>query len=364
MWDSYGAGANSVVFWLWHPRDIGTEAGEWGLVGLHGQPTPRLPAVKAVAKVLDENPALAAMHPQPARVAILYDRHSAVVNDLDGRWQAGRDGNNRAEDVQNALKGCYLALFRAHIPAQYVDIDQLKSGEVNKFAVLYVPTVYAMDDATIAALKDYVKQGGTLWADGPTGWKDERGKIRASIPGGLTDLFGVEAAEINAIQPANPYSVTSQNEFGGELWKLPAEVKGATVVLKDQDGNPFEVTKSFGAGTVTYFTSSVTLAYLRRRNPLVHQWILEPALKHTGGTTVQLKKGSDHLLFRGMVGASGMAAVLTNWGEAQTATVLFEGSHKVRDLVTGNEVPITVEGGNTLATLPVAARADVVLVTD
>ena len=43
------------------------------------------------------------------------------------------------------------------------------SGEVDKLAVLYVPTVYAMDDATIAALKEYVKQGGTLWADGPTG---------------------------------------------------------------------------------------------------------------------------------------------------------------------------------------------------
>jgi beta-galactosidase GanA len=292
MWDSYGAGANSVVFWLWHPRDIGTEAGEWGLVGLHGQSTPRLPAIKAVAKVLDANPELAAMHPQPARVAILYDRHAAVVNDLDGKWQGGKGESNRAEDVQNSLKGCYLALFRAHIPTQYVDIDQLKSGEVNKFAVLYVPTVYAMDDATIAALKEYVKQGGTLWADGPTGWKDERGKIRASIPGGSTDLFGVEAAEINAIQPANPYSATPQKELGGELWKLPAEVKTGTVVLKDEDGNPFEVKNSYGKGTVTYFTSSVTLAYLRRGNPVVHQWILEPALRQVGEMPIQLKKGS------------------------------------------------------------------------
>jgi beta-galactosidase len=365
MWDSYGAGANSVIFWLWHPRDIGTEAGEWGLVGLNGQSTPRLPAVKAVAKVLDENPALATMRAQQARVAILYDRHSAVVNDLDGKWQARRHGENaRSEDVQNSLKGCYLALFRAHIPAQYVDIDQLKSGEVNQFPVLYVPTVYSMDDATIAALKEYVKQGGTLWADGPTGWKDERGKIRASIPGGLTDLFGVEAAEINAIQPANPYSVTPQKELGGELWKLPAEVKGGTVVLKDEDGNPFEVKNTFGKGHVTYFTSSVTLAYLKRGNATVHQWILEPALKQAGETPIQMKKGSDHLLFRGLSGASGQAAILTNWGETQTATILFRGAHKVKDVVTGQQVPVTSEGGNTLATLTVAAGTDAVLMTE
>jgi len=188
------------------------------------------------------------MHPQPARVAILYDRHAAVVNDLDGKWQGGSGESNRSDDVQNSLKGCYLALFRAHIPTQYVDIDQLKSGEVNKFAVLYVPTVYAMDDATIAALKEYVKRGGTLWADGPMGWKDERGKIRASIPGASTDLFGVKAAEINAIQQANPYSATPQKELGGELWKLPAEVRAGKVVLKDEDGNPFEVKNKYGNG--------------------------------------------------------------------------------------------------------------------
>lgn len=364
VWDSYGAGANSVVFWLWHPRDIGTEAGEWGIVGLHGQPTPRLKAINAVAKVLEANPGLAAMRPQQARVAILYDRHAAVINDLDGKWQSRGHGADRTEDVQNALKGCYLALFRAHIPAQYVDIDQLKSGDVNRFAVLYVPTVYAMDDATIAALKEYVKQGGTLWADGPTGWKNERGRIRGSIPGDLTDLFGVEAAEINAVQPANPYSVTPQKELGGELWKLPAEVKGGTVVLKDGDGNPFEVKNRYGKGTVTYFTSSVTLAYLRRGNPIVHRWILEPALKYASETPVQLKKGSDHLLFRGLVGMSSEAAILTNWGETQTATVVFKGTHKVKDVVSGKQVAVAVQDGDTAATLQVDAGTNAVLVTE
>src|ERR1035437_2749570 len=132
MWDSYGAGANSVIFWLWHPRDIGTEAGEWGLVSLTGKPTVRLPAVKAVADALDKNPALANERPQQARVAILFDRDAAVVNDLDGKWQSRNLKSNRSEDVQDALKGCYLALLRAHIPAEYVDLDQLKHSEANR----------------------------------------------------------------------------------------------------------------------------------------------------------------------------------------------------------------------------------------
>lgn len=365
MWDSYGAGANSVVFWLWHPRDIGTEAGEWGLVGLEGQPTVRLPAIKAVADVLNKNTSIASQHPQQARVAILYDRDAAVINDLDGKWQARRHGEgNRTEDVQDALKGCYLALMRAHIPTQYVDIDQLKRGEVNKFAVLYAPVAYAMDEATIAALKDYVKQGGTLWADGITAWKNERGKIYPTIPGRLTDLFGVEAVEIYPVQPSNPYSVTPQNELGGQLWKLPLAVKGAEVLLRDPDGNPFAVKNTYGKGQVYYFTSAVTLAYLRRGNPVVYQWILEPALKQVSDMPIQLKQGSDHLLFRGLTGASGSTAILTNWGDTQTAVVSFKGIHKVKNAVNGEQIPVTTDQRSTIVTTSVAAGTSAVLITE
>jgi len=365
MWDSYGAGANAVVFWLWHPRDIGTEAGEDGLVGLEGQPTVRQPAVKALAAVLDKNPALAGQHPQPARVAILYDRDAAVINDLDNKWQARRAGKDSPfEDVPNAMKGCFLALIRAHIPVQFVDIDQLKRGEVNKFPVLYAPLDYAMDEATINALKEYVKQGGTLWADGITAWKNERGKIYPSIPGHLTDLFGAEAVEIYPLQPENPYSVTPQNELGGELWKLPLEIKGADVIQRDPDGNPFEIKHSFGKGHVIYYSSAVTVAYLLRGNPIVHQWILEPALKELSAMPIQLKQGSDHLLFRGLTGASGMTAILTNWGDTQTAVVSFAGVHKVKNVVTGEQVPVTLGAGNTLATVSVAAGTSAVLMTE
>ena len=51
-------------------------------------------------------------------------------------------------------------------------------------------------------------------------------------------------------------------------------------------------------------------------------------------------------------------------GRTQTATVLFNGGHKVKDVLTGKEVPVTTKGGNTLATLQVAAGTDAVLVTE
>jgi beta-galactosidase GanA len=365
LWDSYGAGANSVIFWLWHPRDIGTEAGEWGLVGLTGKPSVRLPAIKTVADVLDKNPYLASERPQQARVAILFDREAAVVNDLDGKWQSrGDKKNNRSDDVQDALKGCYLALLRAHIPAEYVDLDQLKHGEANKFAVLYAPVAYALDDEGIAALKSYVKQGGTLWADGLIAWKDERGKIRPTVPGDLTDLFGVEADDIYPVQPSNPYSVTPQNELGGELWKLPLELKGAEVLMRDSDGNPFAVKHNYGKGQAYYFESAVTLAYARRNNPAVQKWIIEPARAQVSEMPIQLKQGSEGVIFRGLVGSSQSTAILTNWGETQTAVVSFRGTHKVKNAMTGESVSVTTDQGKTVATITLPAGTSAVLTAE
>ncbi len=356
MWDSYGAGSNAVIFWLWHPRDIGTEGGEWGLVGSDASPNARLTAVKSVADILKKNSSLAKAHTQPARVAILFNRQAAVVNNIDGRKQ------DRQEEVEEALFGCYLALLRAHIPTQFVDIDQLKKGEVTRFPVLYAPDSYAIDDQGLEALKDYVKQGGTLWADGLLAWKTETTQVRPTVPGGLTDLVGAEADEIYPIQASRPYSVTSQNELGGELWKLPLQLKGAEVVLRDSDGNPFAVKNRFGKGEVYYFSSALSLAYARRGDPLVQQWIIEPAVAQVDKMPVRLKNASNKVILRGLIGADASFAILSNWGETQTVTVSFDGVHQVINADTGNTVPVTIESGRTIANVSLNAGSSLLLV--
>ncbi|MGO8720873.1 MAG: beta-galactosidase [Acidobacteriaceae bacterium] len=355
MWDSYGAGSRAVIFWLWSPRNIGTEAGEWGLVSVDGTPSVRVPTVKAIADTLKHNPWLNAAHPQPAKVAILYNREAEILISLDGR------GQHREGEVQESLLGCYLALHRAHIPTDFVDLDQLKRGELQKYDVLYIPYSYALDDPAIAALKTYVSHGGTLWADGLTGWKYETGKIRPTIPGGLTDLFGVEASDLYPVQPDHPYSVTAQKEEGGELWKLPLELKGAEVVLRTKDGQPFAVKHAFGKGQVFYFESAVSLAYAMRFNPVVQQWIVGPSVAAARDEEVSLDQGSREIMFRGMVQPDGLAAVLSNWGETQTVAVSFRGSYTVVDTITGESVPVTEENGRTLATVHLPAGAVAVL---
>jgi len=355
MWDSYGAGSRAIIFWLWNPRVGGTEAGEWSLVSLDGTPSVRVAAVRRVADTLKRNPWLSQARPQAANVAILYNRDAEILMSLDGRRQ------HRDTEVSDSLLGCYLALHRAHVATQFVDLDQLKSGELQKFKVLYIPESYALDDTSIAALKNYVRDGGTLWADGLTGWKTATGEIRPTIPGGMADLFGVEAKDVYPIQPDHPYSVTTENEQGGELWRLPLQLRGAETILRTEDGKPFEVKHEFGKGQVYYFESAVSLAYAKRMNPIVQQWIVGPSAIAGQSQQVTLAQGARTILFRGMTYPHGLAAVLSNWAGDQHAVVRFHGDHKVTDAVTGKSVAVSRKDGDTLATVDIPARAVVVL---
>ena len=305
LWDSFGAGSKAVIFWLWHPRVGGTEAGEWGMVSLDGKPSIRLPAVKSVIDGLNRNAYLAEAKPQPAKVAILYNRESAIINSLDERTQ------HRGDEVEDSLMGCYLALHRAHIPVQFVDIEQLKKTLPDNISVLYAPNSYAIDDQGVAALRDFVSRGGTLWADGLTAWKTEMGEIRPTIPGGMSDVFGVEASDIYPVKADEPYSVTSQNERAGELWKLPLELKGAEVVMRDREGKPFATRHRLGKGQALYFESALTLAYFKRSNPLVERLIVKPALEAQANALVQLTQGSGTICFRGLAHPSGPIAILS-----------------------------------------------------
>src|ERR1019366_8676283 len=55
LWDGFGNGARGIVFWLWHPRTQGNEAGEWALAGANGEDTERTRATRAVARTVKQH---------------------------------------------------------------------------------------------------------------------------------------------------------------------------------------------------------------------------------------------------------------------------------------------------------------------
>ncbi len=321
LWDAFGAGCKGVVFWLWNPRVLGREAGEWQMASLGATPSARAAAAKKVLNAIGRMPFMVEATPQQPRTAILYNRETLLLLQLDGQTQ------QRTREAVHSLMGCYEALRRRHLPVTFVDVDELKSDGASQYDVLYLPYCYAIDDDAVSALKEFVNNGGTLWADGMLGWKNEYGVIRPSLPGGLAEVFGWESCVADIVPMEQPYSVTEANEQGGELWKIPMNIQGAQVAVKDGQGKPFATVHTFGKGKAFYYGSALTLAYFQRGNPAVEKWITAPAVQAEPQSLVQLTKASGQVGFRALHHASGPIVVLTNWGPDEQITVRLRGDY-------------------------------------
>jgi len=356
LWDAIGAGATGILFWLWHPRNRGREGGEWGLVGLDARPSSRLEAVGEVAATLRREAALfAAARPQRAQVAILYNRQTVLLGAIDGwthlhlgAWQ-GRD-----REATLSLFGCYRALHRAHIPVEFIDIDELKSGGATPYEVIYMPYCYSIDDAAIEAVRQYVHAGGTVWADGLMAWKDADGNVRAQIPGGLTDVFG---CEVEQIDPAwEPFSLTGDDGAGGELWTLSLKLTDAKAILRTPEGTPIVTRGQYGEGQAIYVGTALTLGYFKRPDPRVQEWIVAPALDKRVGMSIRITGDAERIAFRGMEHPTGQVAVLCNWGQTSVVTVRFDGRYQsVVDVGAHGTIQTTMDHDSTLAAITIEA---------
>ena len=273
IWDDIGAGAKGVIFWCWHPRRFGREAGECGLVHADGSSTVRCDAVQKIAQALAGPAAfLDSAEPLPPRVAILYSRQSLLLyaaDDPHTTWVTG-------DRVISSLLGCHRALCERQIPVDFINEDGLKHGDASRYPVLYLPHCYALDDATLAALRRYVAEGGTLWADGLIAWKDENGKVRPDMPGGLMDVFGVKVDDIQVVP--GEFALTPRDSRAGEAIRLPLLLRGAEALEKSADGMPVATRHRYGKGTAIFFGTSLCWGYHTHSDPQAGQWIAAPAL--------------------------------------------------------------------------------------
>jgi Hypothetical glycosyl hydrolase 6 len=117
-----------------------------------------------------------------ARVALL---HSEQTED----YHPGAADGDRAGDH---VLGMYHALIEARVPFELVHEALLTPERLDAFKLLILADAAALSDAQCAAIRDYVKRGGSVLATFATSLFNELGVRRADF--GLADLFGVSFA--------------------------------------------------------------------------------------------------------------------------------------------------------------------------
>ena len=259
-------------------------------------------------------------------MAILYSRQSLLLYAAD-------DPNAKAtgDRVMLSLLGCHRALCERQIPVDFLNEDGLKRGAASRYGVLYLPHSYALDNEAVTALRRYVADGGTVWADGLIAWKDDYGNVRAEMPGGLVDVFGVKVDDIQVMPGA--FTLSPHDSRGGEAIRLRLVLRGADVLEKGTDNLPAATRHCYGKGTAILFGTALTWGYHKHPDPRAGDWIAAPALPQARAMAVSASTKAPRVFFRGLKCPEGLVAILTNPGRECGVRVAFRGKFaEIRDV--------------------------------
>ncbi|MEX2187421.1 MAG: alpha-amylase family protein [Pirellulales bacterium] len=109
-----------------------------------------------------------------------------LVSEQTRQFYAYRD---IAERFLPHVFGAYRMVMEEHLPAMLINDWDVTSESLRRFRVVVLPNAAALSDAQVAALREYVRGGGSLVATTETSLCDELGRPRRDFA--LADLFGV-----------------------------------------------------------------------------------------------------------------------------------------------------------------------------
>lgn len=121
-----------------------------------------------------------------------YGTHLPEIDFMVDKPQAAQEF-----DFQGSFSGAYEALVRSGTPFQVIDEDGIESGGLAGLRNLVIADAACMSQRTADAIREFVRQGGTLIATNQTSLYDERGYPRNDFA--LAEALGASYAGPRAL---------------------------------------------------------------------------------------------------------------------------------------------------------------------
>lgn len=201
------AGFKGFGIWCWNSRSAGKEAGEYALLDRNGQVTDRAVRMGQIGQAMQRYRfELWQAHKEPV-VGVFYDWENEAA------WGAmavpGRD-NFKMKPVE-ARVGISRVLINANVPFEYVTPTDLRKGLSGRYKVLYLPAVMAFQTDLLPILTDYVRQGGRLVMDLPSGLYDgQMQKLPTGTASAFATLFGATVNDLQYAGTNRPQRLNNQ----------------------------------------------------------------------------------------------------------------------------------------------------------
>ena len=245
-------GADGLLHFRWRSAMRGAEEYWFGVLDHDNVPRARFDEFK------QEGLELQKIGPQIVGSKVVSE--IAVIKDFEAEWVFDHQFLTKEVNVG----GVYNALFRAASEQRH-NIDFVSpAADLSGYKLVFAPQLALMDDKLAGRLQRFVEQGGTLVMSAHSAIKNrDNAFTAATIPIGLTNVFGVELDSFQTYQPPSrpnnalrldDGSVLPVNVFAEVLRPTTAHVLGRWErdYLKD---SPAATEQQFGKGKAIYYGS-------------------------------------------------------------------------------------------------------------
>ena len=233
------SGAVCVSYWPWH-SDCAPGSDWQGVIGYDGRPGRAYRELCQTGKEIARLESHLAGLRKRSRIAVMVSPRSARL--------MPRLGSKTYEDC---LKWVCDSFYRLNIEVELIP-DTCR--DFSSFSLLVTPCLYSAGEDLVAAIRDYVAQGGCLLSTFRSFFADEQGALRRDIrPWGMTDVFSMTYSEFTIPEEVClPEYVAEVSDYM-ELLQLDEAMGLAIYDSPAWRGVPAACCSRFGKGQAAYF---------------------------------------------------------------------------------------------------------------
>lgn len=260
-------GSDSVQYFQWRGARGASEKFHGTVVGHNGRSDTRV--FREVASLGEK------LKKMDGIVGSSTNAEVALAYDWENKWAIGNVmGFTKPLDYDEICEGHYIPFWQEGISVDIISMDE----EISKYKVVIAPFLYSIRPGVAERLRKFTAEGGILVLTFGTAYVNENDLcFLGGYPGGgLMEVAGLEAEEIDALYPEekNELVMTSENAGSGwrksyscgslcELLKLK---EGCTVLAEYGDdfykGKPAVTVNSYGKGQCYYIATKAENAFL------------------------------------------------------------------------------------------------------
>jgi len=253
-YQSVAHGADAVAYFRWRTCLFGAEQFWQGILNHSRHRDWRYDEVKRTGEELLRLSNDLVGSKVDSQVAVLYSHETA--------WAFGFQPHLPDFNYRSHVQSFHKALYTLGIPCDII----YRQTELGSYRLILAPSLWLVDDATMARLRKYVSDGGFLVATMRTAVKDANNNVRDILPPAqIAEIFGIAVTEYKPLKKPSGLEVSFAGEkdkdraFAAEICAEKIECKGADTMatyrtsIDDRfNGCPAVTYNTFGKGVAIY----------------------------------------------------------------------------------------------------------------